>query len=159
MEIPTESLDLLRKTAFGDTGGSQAARNFLFWLSGQPDPTGYRGDGGIEIRRFDDRHRRAALEVLSWWTGSRESDQPLYDVLDALLERFRGDSTDQKILSALDKLERAQRLVNDAGEDLCSVESYSDQWSDITSLYQAVKDHWHSVNKRREELLRQVDAQ
>ena len=151
--VPAQSLELLRKTAFGDTGGSQAARSFLFGLLvGQDDPTGYRGDGALELRRFDDRHRQAALDVLDWWTAGTETDQPLYDVLDALIEKFRANATTPKVLSALDKLERAQRLVNDAGEDLCSVEGYSDEWSDLIGLYQTVKDHWNAVNKRREEL-------
>ena len=149
--VPTESLELLSKTARGDTGGSQAARCFLFGLVGQDDPTGYRGQGALELRRFDTPHLNAALGVLSWWTGGTESDQPLYDILDSLLERFRGDG-DQKVFSALDKLERAQGLVNDAGESLCSVEGYSEEWSDITSLYHTVKDHWHSVSRRREAL-------
>ena len=132
--VPTESLELLHKTACGDTGGSQAARSFLFGLTGVADPTGFRGEGALELRRLDAPHKKAALEVLTWWTGSTETDQPLYDILDSLIERFRGDSTDQKVFSALDKLERAQRLVNDAGEDLCSADGYSDEWSDITSL-------------------------
>lgn len=157
--VPKKSIELLRKTAFGDTGGSQAARSFLFGLVGKDDPTGYRSDGALELRRFDTTHRDAALEVLNWWTGATETDQPLYDVLDALLEQFRGNPTDQKVISALDKLERAQGLVNDAGEELCSLESYSDEWSDITSLYRTVKDHWHAVNKRREELQREESGE
>ena len=152
---PTEALELLKKTAFADTGGSQAARSFLFWLAGQIDPTGYRGDGGMEIRRFDERHRRAALAVLDWWTGSRKSDQPLYDILDELLVRF--EPAQPKVIGALEKLEQAQGLVNDAATEMCSVEGYADQWSDLTVLYRQVKDHWHTVNNRREELQRQAE--
>ena len=46
--------DCVRQPAWNNaSGGSQAARNFLFWLAGQPDPTGFQGCGGIELRRLD----------------------------------------------------------------------------------------------------------
>jgi hypothetical protein len=150
--VPTQSLTLLRDTAFGDTGGSQAARSFLFWLSGHDDPTGYRGDGALELRRLDERHRLAALEVLSWWAGGTETDQPVFDIVDELLEEFRGSSTNPKVSLALGNLEQAQRLVNVAAEDLCSVEGYADQWTDATSLYRMIKELWHAVDSQREEL-------
>ncbi|MCI0541134.1 MAG: hypothetical protein L0Z50_38520 [Verrucomicrobiales bacterium] len=85
---PTEALTLLFVAACSDTGGSQAARNFLFWLPGLPDPTGFKGDGGLELRRLDGKHKAAALEVLSWWAGPTKSDQPLYEILDKLHDRF-----------------------------------------------------------------------
>ena len=71
---PTAALHLLYETACADTGGSQAARNFLFWLAGRPDPTGFQGSG--------------ALEILRWWSGPTKSDEPLYAVLARLRERF-----------------------------------------------------------------------
>ena len=86
--VPEESLQILYAAACQDTGGSQACRNFLFWLAGQSDPTGYHGSGGLELRRLDGQLKRAALEVLTWWTGPTKSDQPLYDVLGKLRERF-----------------------------------------------------------------------
>ena len=86
--VPEESLCLLYEAACQDTGGSQAARNFLFWLAGQPDPTGYRGDGGIELRRFDRQLKEAALQVIEWWAGPTKSDNPLYEVLSQLRARF-----------------------------------------------------------------------
>jgi hypothetical protein len=86
--VPDESLTILFEAALGDTGGSQAARNFLFWLPGKDDPTGFRGNGGLELRRLDSRHRTAALEVLTWWAGPTKSDEPLYQILRALRERF-----------------------------------------------------------------------
>src|ERR1022692_3620454 len=64
--VPEESLGLLYEAACRDTGGSQAARSFLFWLAGQPDPTGYVGDGGIELRRFDYELKKAAIQVMEW---------------------------------------------------------------------------------------------
>jgi hypothetical protein len=74
--LPEESLRLLYEAACHDTGGSQAARNFLFWLAGQPDPTGFAGDGGLELRRFDHELKSAALEIMRWWAGPTKSDSP-----------------------------------------------------------------------------------
>lgn len=85
---PAEALQLLCETALADTGGSQAARNFLFWLSGQSDPTGYAGDGGLELRRLDRERKEAALEILRWWSGPTKSDQPLYEVLARLRDQY-----------------------------------------------------------------------
>ena len=86
--VPEKELDLLYQAACGDTGGSQAARGFLFWLAGQPDPTGFIGNGGLELRRLDHRLKNAALEVLAWWAGPTKSDAPLYDLLTKLRARF-----------------------------------------------------------------------
>ena len=88
--VPEESLQLLYDAACQDSGGSQAARNFLFWLAGQPDPTGFRGDGGIELRRLDGQLKEAALQVVAWWAGPTKSDSPLYELLGKLRRRFSG---------------------------------------------------------------------
>jgi len=88
--VPQTSLHCLVEAACGDTGGSQAVRYFLFWLAGQPDPTGFEGAGGLELRRLDGQLRSAALEVLTWWGGPTRSDQPLYTILATLRERFGG---------------------------------------------------------------------
>jgi hypothetical protein len=88
---PTEALALLFEAACHDTGGSQAIRNFLFWLAGLPDPTGFEGNGGLELRRLDGAHKAAALEVLTWWAGPIKSDQPLYQILQNLRDRFSTD--------------------------------------------------------------------
>ena len=88
--VPHEALRQLHDAAQQDTGGSQACRNFLFWLAGQPDPTGYRGDGGLELRRLDGALRSAAIEVLTWWASPTKSDQPLYEILARLREHFGG---------------------------------------------------------------------
>ncbi len=89
--VPEESLCLLYEAACHDTGGSQAARSFLFWLAGQSDPTGYVSDGGIELRRFDYQLKKAAFQVMEWWAGPTKSDTPLYDVLAKLRARFTQD--------------------------------------------------------------------
>lgn len=86
--VPEKSLQLLYETACRDTGGSQAARNFLFWLAGRADPTGFVGNGGLELRRLDRQHKEAAFEVLTWWAGPTRSDTPLYEILGKLLSRF-----------------------------------------------------------------------
>jgi hypothetical protein len=86
--VPEKELDLLYQAACGDTGGSQASRSFLFWLAGQPAPTGFVGDGGLELRRMDRRLKNAALEVLPWWAGPTKSDNPLYELLAKLRTRF-----------------------------------------------------------------------
>jgi hypothetical protein len=85
---PIAALDLLFKAARGDTGGSQATRHFLFWLVAQPDPTGFNGQGGLELRRLDGEHRQAALEVLGWWGGPTKSDEPLYSRLRVLADLY-----------------------------------------------------------------------
>jgi hypothetical protein len=90
---PTEALNLLFEAARHDTDGSQAARNFLFWLAGLPDPTGFDGEGGLELRRLDGEHKAAALEVLGWWAGPTQSDQPLHEILRKLTGRFSRDET------------------------------------------------------------------
>ena len=86
--VPHEALRQLHDAAMQDTGSSQACRNFLFWLAGQPDPTGYRGDGGLELRRLDGALRSAAIEVLSWWASPTKTDQPLHEILARLREQF-----------------------------------------------------------------------
>jgi len=91
--VPHESLSRLHDAAQQDTGASQACRNFLFWLAGQPDPTGYRGDGGLELRRLDGVLRSAAIEVLTWWASPTKSDQPLHEILARLRERFSDQSS------------------------------------------------------------------
>ena len=88
LPVPVSALQLLADTARADTGSSQAARSFLFWLAGQPDPTGYVGDGGRELRRLDPDHRAAAWEILHWWTGPIQTDEPLYQVLFQLRKRI-----------------------------------------------------------------------
>ena len=86
--VPSEALTLLHETAAGDTGGSVAARTFLFWLVGRSDPAGLGTDGALELRRLDAPHRDAALAVLTWWTGPTRGDQPVYDILEDLARRF-----------------------------------------------------------------------
>ncbi|MBL9168976.1 MAG: hypothetical protein JNN07_14645 [Verrucomicrobiales bacterium] len=85
--VPEAALAMLAEAATGDTSGSQAARSFLFWLVGRPDPAGYEGRGGLELRRLDQAHKAAALELLAWWAGPTQSDRPLYELLSKLVFR------------------------------------------------------------------------
>lgn len=84
--VPEFELSRLAQVAASDTGQSQVARHFLFWLAGEKDPTGFEGQGGLELRRLDTDLRRAAITVLAWWSGSTRDDEPLYLVLDHLRE-------------------------------------------------------------------------
>ena len=86
--VPSEALRMLHEAASEDTGGSQACRYFLFWLAGQQEPTGHQGSGGFELRRLDGQLRQAAIDVLTWWSGPTQRDQPLYDILSNLRIRF-----------------------------------------------------------------------
>ncbi len=85
---PEQALSLLGAVAASDTGQSQAVRHFLFWLVGKPDPSGYQGLGGLELRRLDGSIKEAAFVVLKWWSGPTKSDEPLYRVLRALREQL-----------------------------------------------------------------------
>ena len=86
--VPEASLELLYDAARIGSGGGQVARSFLFWLAGQPDSTGFVGDGGLELRRLDGNLKAAAMEVLAWWAGPTRSDRPLYEVLHKLRVQF-----------------------------------------------------------------------
>ena len=79
---------LLYEAACGTSGGCQAARYFLFWLAGHPDPTREHTAGGLELRRLDRNLNAAALEVMTWWAGPVESDLPLCDIVHSLRLRF-----------------------------------------------------------------------
>jgi hypothetical protein len=94
-DCPVAALKSLFYAACLDTGGSQAARNFLFWLAGRSDPTGYEGNGGIELRRLDRELKEASLDVLRWWSGPTASDEPLYEVLRELRARFEPTPADK----------------------------------------------------------------
>jgi hypothetical protein len=86
--IPEESLRILYEAACQDTSGGLAARSFLFWLVGERDPSGFRGRGALELRRFDRKLRLSAMEVFTWWVWPTKSDQPLNDLVGRLAIRF-----------------------------------------------------------------------
>lgn len=92
LPVPTEELALLHQTAKSDTGGSVGTRAFLFWLAGQPEPTGHASSGALELRRFDPMHSKAVMTVLGWWISGPSDDQPVYDILDDLARQFSAES-------------------------------------------------------------------
>lgn len=85
--LPAAALARLYQEARGRSGGSQAARSLLFWLGGEKDPTGYAGNGGLELRRLDAKNRQAALDVINWWAFPEDSDR-LFDVLESLAKEL-----------------------------------------------------------------------
>ena len=89
LPVPEAALDCLVEAALGDTGQSQVCRWFLFWIAGLDDPTGFKGEGALELRRLDSGLKEKALEILAWWTGPTQSDTPLYSRLERLEQRFR----------------------------------------------------------------------
>ena len=86
--VPWEALRLLTESARNRTGGSQAARSFLFWLAGRPDPSGYESAGGLELRRLDPDHQSAALEIMRWWIAGKDSSEVLHEALDVIAREF-----------------------------------------------------------------------
>lgn len=85
--LPAAALARLYQEARGRSGGGQAARSLLFWLAGEKDPTGYAGNGGLELRRLDAKNRQAALDVINWWALPEDSDR-LFDVLELLAKEL-----------------------------------------------------------------------
>ena len=59
---------------------------------------------------------------------------------------------DQRIERALDIIERAQHFVSRAAEELCPVAGFGGEWQATLKLYDNVKEHWHRVSERRDEL-------
>lgn len=82
--LPQCELDLLAEAAFGNTRQSRICQFLLFTLAGEEDPSGFEGQGFLELRAMDRSLSDAFLTVLHWWRGPTQSDQPLYDVLQRL---------------------------------------------------------------------------
>ena len=62
---------------------------------------------------------------------------------------------DQRTTKALEKIERAQRLVARAAEDICSVAALADEWQATLELHDQIKAHWHRVSSRVDEIARE----
>lgn len=99
--LPAAALARLYQEARGRSGGSQAARSLLFWLGGEKDPTGYTGNGGLELRRLDAKNRQAALDVINWWALPEDSDR-LFDVLESLAKELAPPGTSETAEAAQD---------------------------------------------------------
>ncbi len=90
--LPEAELQTLLKAALGDTGQSRTCRYLLYLLVGAEDPTGFKGEGLLEMRTLDRKLADTFLTVLNWWRGPTQSDQPLYDILQRLEDAFSKES-------------------------------------------------------------------
>ena len=54
-----------------------------------------------------------------------------------------------KVRKALDLIRYAQSIVGEAAQELCSVDGFTDEWTGVNRLYDAIKQEWHVVNSRR----------
>ncbi len=97
--VPEQALQKLVTAASTDSGGGEVVRYFLFWLAGQPEPSGFTGEGGLELRRLDGELRAAALEVFQWWSGPTQSDQPLYEILGPIRSAWEAKARKQPTLN------------------------------------------------------------
>ncbi len=52
-----------------------------------------------------------------------------------------------RIFRALDLLQEAQRLTEQAGQQLCPVPRSADVWTETTDLYFEIKRQWHRVHQ------------
>ena len=50
--------------------------------------------------------------------------------------------------AALEKIERARRLIDAAGQDLHGVSGFADEWSALKKLQNEIKAVWNLVNRR-----------
>ena len=57
--------------------------------------------------------------------------------------------SETKVRNALDLLQEAQSLVNQAAAELCSVDGFGREWSKSAKVHDAIKAYWHQVNCRR----------
>jgi len=53
--------------------------------------------------------------------------------------------SDQRFSSALGKLEEAQNLIEEAAEQLCSVDGAVDLWEKTCELRDVVQQHWYAI--------------
>jgi hypothetical protein len=57
-----------------------------------------------------------------------------------------------RVRDALDKLQAAQYLIDDAAQALCPVNGFAREWSASGKVHDAVKRYWHRVEARRQQL-------
>lgn len=56
-------------------------------------------------------------------------------------------SDQARVYRALELLQEAQWLLDDAGQALCSVDGAADVWCGTTALYFDIKRQWHRVQQ------------
>jgi hypothetical protein len=54
----------------------------------------------------------------------------------------------ERVLLALDEIERAQRLLADAAEKLCPIPYLGPEWDKVRALYFQVRDCWHAIDDK-----------
>ena len=59
---------------------------------------------------------------------------------------------EMRLEEALASIEEAQRLIDRAGADLCSVRGMAKEWKQLGALYDKVKSTWYAVNNRARRL-------
>lgn len=59
--------------------------------------------------------------------------------------------------SALDSIQAAQLLIDEARRQLCSVVGFGDQWSNLADVHDSVKAGWYDVERRFTQL-RKADS-
>lgn len=80
------ALDRMGEMACSDTGGSQAARGFLYSMAGEKnsvDGEDYRWDI-MELRRFDYSFQRDAIMLIQWMIGP----EGVMDMIREQISRF-----------------------------------------------------------------------
>lgn len=53
------------------------------------------------------------------------------------------------VRDALDRIQQAQNLINEAAQSLCSVRGFANEWSDSIHVHDTIKTYWHQVETRR----------
>lgn len=80
--------------------------------------------------------------------------EPLGPAIEAATEAFRRKEGKARVTAALALIEKAQRAINLAQEQLSPVLAFSEEWTDTGKLYDTIKDHWKAVNARFDAMLR-----
>jgi hypothetical protein len=60
-----------------------------------------------------------------------------------------------RVQRCLDLLQQAQEMIELAGQALCPVPGFAEEWSNLRVPYETIKEHWHVVNLRLDALQRE----
>lgn len=71
--------------------------------------------------------------------------QKALDAIHRTQDRMNRD----KVFSALDAIERAQNVIEQAARELSSVEGYAEPWGKLCRFHAQVKKQWHALNNFR----------
>ncbi len=76
-------------------------------------------------------------------------------------ERRRGrieverEAAEERVTMALAHLSEAQRLVDRAAQQLCSVNGLAPEWQRLCLLLNGVKRHWRAISRKTDRLVAQ----